>query len=496
MDALDVEFPALQARATASVTQTLDPSTTVDTWSGTATGDGADLDLESVFKASNVLMSEIRLSALVDKVLDVAMQAAGASRGYLVMSRGGALVVEAAEDADGHGIVTPGTTATEAGLPRSIMGYVARTGEALVLGDARSGGGFQDDAALAGEGPLSVLCAPIVHQGDRRGLVYLVNDLAADAFTPERARLVRLLVAQATIALENARLYEETETMARSFERFVPRGYLAPLGRRRIIDVRLGDAALREVTVLFSDLRGFTGLFETLSPEDGMALLNRYLGRMSPIIEANGGFVDKFVGDAIMALFTGAADRAVDAVVDMTRTLRAMNEEGLPGGLQLIAGSGLHAGPALIGTVGTADRLDVTATGDVVNSASRIEAATKTLGAPILVTRAVVDRMIDPAAFDLRSLGDVRLYGRAEPIGLVEVFATDEPALREAKRATIGEFEAALAAFRARDFDGAIRGFEACLAASEADTVAAALAHTAREAAAGHSLQKGDVQPV
>lgn len=213
-----------------------------------------------------------------------------------------------------------------------------------------------------------------------------------DAFTAARRRLQELLGAQAAISLENARLYDEAEALVRSSARFVPTEFLAQLGRRRLVDVAPDDAAALEMTVLFTDLRGFTGLTERLGPAQTFGLLNTSLSRVTEVIARRGGFVQDIVGDATLALFPGAPDDAVRATVKFAAIPAALCEEGETAA-PLRVGIGLNAGPVNLGTLGSAQRLAIAVVGDTVNTAARLETATKGLATQALVSQALVDRL-------------------------------------------------------------------------------------------------------
>ena len=133
------------------------------------------------------------------------------------------------------------------------------------------------------------------------------------------------------MSLNNARLFEEQRSQAESFARFVPSPFLEQLGHERISDVGLGDAVSADLTVSFSDLRDFTVVSEGMSAGDSFELLNLVsVGRMGPVISSHGGIIDKYVGDAVMALFMGASDGAVAAAIEMQQALRAFNVERPP----------------------------------------------------------------------------------------------------------------------------------------------------------------------
>ncbi len=176
------------------------------------------------------------------------------------------------------------------------------------------------------------------------------------------------------------------------FKRFLDPRVVAELIERGEIDYR-ANAESREITVLFSDIRGFTALSETSSPEEVVAMLNHYFSRQVEVIFRHGGTLDKFIGDAIMA-FWGAptaypdhAARAVAAAIEMSATLEELRGKLGTIGATLDIGIGVHTGSAVVGFIGSDDRLDYTVIGDTVNLASRIEGLTKGIGR-ILVSEA------------------------------------------------------------------------------------------------------------
>jgi adenylate cyclase len=175
------------------------------------------------------------------------------------------------------------------------------------------------------------------------------------------------------------------------------------------------------ITVLFSDIRGFTTLSEKSSPDEVVALLNAYFARQVDVIFAHGGTLDKFIGDAIMA-FWGApiaqhdqADRALAAAVEMQKVKDEFVASLPPHLRHFDVGIGLHTGPAVVGMVGSDRRVDYTAIGDTVNLASRIEGLTKSL-APLLFSDAT--RAALTGQWACRSVGSTQVKGREKPVSL------------------------------------------------------------------------------
>ena len=182
--------------------------------------------------------------------------------------------------------------------------------------------------------------------------------------------------------------------------------------------------ARREVTLLFSDIRGFTSLSETRSPEQVVELINRYFSLQVDVIWRHGGTLDKYIGDCIMAMWGAPLDNpqhaksAVACALDMADTLQAFKRELGAEDLDFDVGIGLHSGPAVVGLIGSDKRREYTAIGDTVNLASRIEGLTKDAKRRILVSRETADLCGD--AFEFVSCGTFPVKGRAQPVELLE----------------------------------------------------------------------------
>lgn len=207
-----------------------------------------------------------------------------------------------------------------------------------------------------------------------------------------------------------------------SLERFIPREVLSYLKKDSIVDVNLGDHIEMEMTVLFADIRNFTGLSEKMSPQENFNFINSYLNRMGPIIRRNGGFVDKYMGDGIMALFPGSPQSALTAALGLREELVRYNQDRKKSGYDPISiGIGLHTGQLMVGTIGEEGRMDSTVISDAVNLASRMEGLTKVYGEDILVSQAVVEGF-DPTQRDrFRFLGQEKVKGKSEPVGVYGV---------------------------------------------------------------------------
>jgi class 3 adenylate cyclase/CHASE2 domain-containing sensor protein len=233
--------------------------------------------------------------------------------------------------------------------------------------------------------------------------------------------------------------------------------YLAPSVVDQLVETR-------DVTVWFSDVEGFTAISESLPPGDLVALMNEYLTAMTDIVEAHGGFVDKYIGDAIVAVFGAPHDdkhhalNAVRAALACQARLAELNRDNASfKGHRLACRIGINSGQTLVGNIGSRRRFNYTVMGDAVNLASRLEGANKMYGTRILASAATAERT--GTAIVWREIDRVRVKGREQPVVMFEPVA--EKATISAAAADRTEvYERALAAYRARKFDAAAAGFE------------------------------------
>jgi adenylate cyclase len=273
---------------------------------------------------------------------------------------------------------------------------------------------------------------------------------------------------------------------SRAFHRFVPTEFLDLLGRKDVTEVEHGDSSRLMMSVLFSDIRAFSSLSEELSVDDNFRFLNGYLNRMVPGIQQHGGFVDKFIGDAIMALFpsrsqepgTGtppstSADSALRAALGMRMVLREFNaSRALKGYRSIDFGIGINTGELMIGTVGSQHRLDTTVIGDTVNLASRLQSLTTLYNVPILISDHTLRGLSDPDAIACREVDSVTVKGKKVPVVIYEVYESDEERVKEIKDKSRADFTRGLILYKSREFQEAHDVFKAIVAEYPEDHVA------------------------
>ncbi|TGM53246.1 adenylate cyclase [Leptospira adleri] len=261
--------------------------------------------------------------------------------------------------------------------------------------------------------------------------------------------------AQKELIREQNHSIERQARLNESFARFVPSKLINLLGKNEVIQVALGDQIQKEMTVLFSDIRSFTELSETMSPQENFNFLNSYLERMTPAVEKHSGTIDKFIGDAIMALFETNVDDGLLAAIEMQRQLKAYNvDRGRQGYKPIETGIAVHKGPVMLGTIGSKNRMEVTVISDTVNTASRIEGLTKNYGAKILLSETAFSSLTDPSIFLYRYLGRTFVKGKKEDLAVLE-FCDTEGEDAEKFFKTKAKFEKGVLSFFQNDFKSA-----------------------------------------
>ncbi len=256
-------------------------------------------------------------------------------------------------------------------------------------------------------------------------------------------------------------------------DRFVPYEFLNFLNKKSILNVQLGDHISKEMGIMFSDIRSFTTLAETMTPQENFDFVNAYLKRVSPVITAHGGFTVKFIGDAVMAVFPNGAEDGVRASIEKLRKLREYNEHRQQDGWQPIRiGIGLHVGHMMIGMVGEKARMQGDALSDNVNLTSRLEGLTKYYGVSLLISGYTLEMLPNPDHYHIRFLDQVQVKGKENAIKIYEVFDADPEELIELKLISKADFEAGQQHYFALEFSETIACFQKVLQINPDDKTA------------------------
>lgn len=312
----------------------------------------------------------------------------------------------------------------------------------------------QDDRTI----PIEVWGTPIYdEQGNIAYAIAVFNDIS------ERK------LAEAQREIFTAELFQ----LNQAFSRFVPRQFLQVLEKQSIVDVQVGDAVQQEMSILFSDIREFTNLSEQMTPEQNFKFINSYLSYMEPAIIQHQGFIDKYIGDAIMALFNGSADDALKAGISMLYRLQEYNQNRIKSNdIPINIGVGINTGSLMLGTVGGANRMDGTVISDAVNLAARVESLTKNYGVPLLISHDTYWRLQNPENYALRLIDRVKVKGKSNSVTIYEAFDADKPEIRQGKLATLQTFSQALTLYNLEAFSEAKQLFSNCLQENPYDKVA------------------------
>ena len=221
------------------------------------------------------------------------------------------------------------------------------------------------------------------------------------------------------VAVEHS--VRELSALNKSLERFIPKEMLDFLGKASITDVKFGDYTEARMTVFFLDIRNFTARSERMTPEATFRYINSFLEEFGPVVRANGGFIDKYLGDGFMAIFPDGADCAFSAALSMRDRLDSFNERMDAAGHEALRfGIGIHTGVLMLGTIGENLRMDTTVISDTVNTASRLEQLNKEFGTDILVSGDALSALETPERFRTELVSQSPIKGKTK---LVDAFA-------------------------------------------------------------------------
>ena len=256
--------------------------------------------------------------------------------------------------------------------------------------------------------------------------------------------------------------------------RFVPLQFMEHLGVSDITKMKLGDNVQRDISVLFFDIRYFSINSEMMTVRENFVFINKVLGIAGPIIRKHNGFVDKYIGDAAMALFPNGLD-AVRAGIELHQTLVTDEETKVKIGVDGISiGVGIHTGSVMMGIVGENERLSSTVISPNVNLASRVENLTKQTGSGLLITRDTMNQLTGHESdFNYRFIGMVQAAGVNEVVGLFDMLDALPPKDKHFRLATKTVFESGVRKYHMKDYEAAVQRFEKVIKADPKDICAA-----------------------
>jgi adenylate cyclase len=340
-----------------------------------------------------------------------------------------------------------------------LLLHLSHSGQSEIVGDVSA----LKEAGLIMPEVQSLIYAALKVKHRVMGAIVLASTDDVQYSAADLKFLITLAL-QSSSAIESALLYERSiseakekeEAMRRIYEitnKFVPHEFIKSLGRKVITDIQLGDQVEKIVTVLFADIRDYTTLSEKMTPEENFSFVSSFNEKMGPIIRQYDGFINQYLGDAIMAIFPGNASDALNAAIKMQKAVKEFNvSRVLKKKPPIKIGIGLHTGPLIMGITGDKQRLDATTISDTVNTASRLETLTKYYKGDILLSEDCLKNMNGNDSFYLRHLGMVQLKGKTKAIAIYECFNGSDENNIQKKLSSLSLFNQAMSDYSNKSF--------------------------------------------
>ena len=315
---------------------------------------------------------EVNLELLLEQIIMKAFELIPADRGVILLMEEGVPSPKVAKTRDGKNehII----------LSKSILNEVVNNKASVLSSDATMDSRFSAAHSVIMQGIRSTMTVPLIHHDELLGIMHLDSMIATNAFTEKDLQIFGGIAGQAAVAIHNSQLARKIEHEAKTraqFQRLLSPNLVDQVVQGKLVLEKGG--ALSEVTLLFSDIRGFTSMSESRAPEEIVRMLNEYFELMVDVIFKYEGTLDKFVGDEVIALFgapvpmKNAEVKAVQCALDMTRVLSEWNRtRAAEGQHEITVGIGINTGLVVTGAIGSSRALQYTAIGDAVNVASRL----------------------------------------------------------------------------------------------------------------------------
>ncbi|MBT8450892.1 MAG: GAF domain-containing protein [Deltaproteobacteria bacterium] len=382
--------------------------------------------LRASYEVTRAIELGTSITALCSKILEVAFRLVPADRGVVLLHNEQNVLepvsVRSAEDADPN---------QEVVVSKTVLDTVVREKQAVLSHDASADARFQSAQSVIMQGIRSTMCVPLLQGETVLGVMMLDSKLTTHAFTEKDLALFETVASQAAIAVQNTLFAKRIEQEAVMRERF--RRLLSPAIAEQVLSGQLEvtkGGELRETTVLFADIRGFTSMSESHEPRIVVDALNEYFERMVEIVFRYEGTLDKFIGDEMMVLFGSPVahdddpDRAVRAALEMQNTLSELNArhevQDLP---PFEIGIGINTGEVVAGYIGSSQALEYTVIGDPVNTGARLCSLAKP--GQTLLSQGTIEKLTGSFAFE--ELPEEKVKGKAKPIRVFEVIGCADP---------------------------------------------------------------------
>src|ERR1700761_776942 len=353
--------------------------------------------LTVLYEAGKALNSKLSLEHICDQVVSLACLIEGVERGFVMLLDEQGQITRQSE-VRYRDPVANAESRPEIILSQSVLEMVRKERQPILIENVREDERFSASESLKISGLRSAMCAPLIGKDRLFGILYVDNLERALAFTQEELNVFALVAAQAGAAIDNAAAHDKIAQQVA--QRSALERFLAPEVVEMVVanpDIRLGGVN-QEVTVMFADIRGFTPMSENLEPSRVVEILNEYFTRVTDVIFDHGGTLDKYMGDAVMAVFGAPiakgkdAENAVNSAIQIQRLLVELNRDAAARAWpELHVGIGINTGNAIAGNIGSPRRLDYTVVGDTVNTAQRLMANAR--GGHILIAESTAKKL-------------------------------------------------------------------------------------------------------
>ncbi|TNF66307.1 MAG: GAF domain-containing protein [Gammaproteobacteria bacterium] len=378
------------------------------------------LNINSIQKSVEVISSTMVIDELLTKLLNLLIENAGAQSGCVLLPKEGKFYIEAYMNSQGEmSSLLESMPVSSDLIAQSVLQYVINTAKSVVLDNASKNPDFYSDPYISDHQVKSIICLPLISQNKITAILYLENNMIPKTFTEDRCQQLKFLSGQIAISIENAKLYTRTTRLNKAYQRFVPKNFIKLLGKKSVTHIQLGDYVEADMSILFADIRRFTNMSEVMTPEETFAFINQFLANMEPIIHQHNGFIDKYIGDAIMALFPKSANDAFECGCQLLEVVQKYNyfrkKKAL---LEVEIGIGINTGKLVLGTVGTDKRMDGTVISDAVNVASRMEALNKVYKTNLLLSEHTYQQLNSKHKACLTEIGQVEIRGKKAKINI------------------------------------------------------------------------------
>jgi len=378
--------------------------------------------LTVLYEAGKALNSKLALEHICEQVVSLACLIEGVERGFVMLFDEQGEVMRQSEVRYRDPAISD--SRPQIILSKSVLEMIRKERQPILIEDVSADERFSGSESLKISGLRSAMCAPLVGKETLFGILYVDNLERALAFTQEELNVFALVAAQAGAAIDNAVAHEKIAQQ--SLQRSALERFLAPEVVEMVVanpDIRLGGVN-QEVTVMFADIRGFTAMSEDMEPGHVVEILNEYFTRVTDVIFDNGGTLDKYIGDAVMAVFGAPISKgndaasAVTSAIQIQRLLIELNRDAAARKWpELRVGIGINTGSAIAGNIGSPRRLDYTVVGDAVNTAQRL--MTNAAGGQILISESTAKKL--SKSFDLERLPELKVKGRSEAVPVFRV---------------------------------------------------------------------------